>query len=44
MAEDFVGEEVKTTLTKASNNAITGKDNISVVDSFIRTLDLVRKY
>lgn len=32
------------TLVKASSNAITGKDNISIVDGFIRTLDLVRKY
>lgn len=41
--EEF--EEAKaTTLTKASSNAMTGKDGISQVDSFIRTLDLVRKY
>jgi hypothetical protein len=26
------------------NNSITGKDNIGIVDSFIRTLDLIRKY
>lgn len=32
------------TLVKAIDNSITGKDNIWKVDSFIRTLDLVRKF
>ena len=31
-------------IIQASTNAITGKDNIGIVDSFIRTIDLIRKY
>ena len=44
LKEDTHIKKPITTLIQASNNAITGKDNIGKVDSFIRTLDLVRKY
>lgn len=44
ITDQVMTKKVKWTITEASSNAITGKDNISVVDSFIRTIDLIRKY